>query len=176
MPIENFEAICLQKGFQGEGTKNHLVLEILCSKDGNQIKALAREYEILTGQKLVEKLRTERVLSRHMTTLLVALASGSRDTSNLVDTEKANAQAFNLYKDGIGRFGTHEETFIEILTECNFKQIQEVSRIYGKNNQLNLRAAIIKEMSGYLEVGLCTICKFFFVSLRRLFELKKYLK
>ena len=159
-PIEEYEAECLKNGFEGVGTKNNLLLEILCPKDANQIKLLAKEYERLSGQNLVDKLKSDRYVSQHFASLLVALASGTRNTSDVVDTELANSQAFQLYKAGIGKIGTDVNVFIEILSQANFKQIQEVTKIYNKNNKLNLKAAIIKEMSGYLEVALCSICKF----------------
>lgn len=157
---EEFEAECLRDGFKGVGTKNSILVEILCSKDGNQMKLLVQEYEKLTGQKLVEKLKSDRHSSRYFTRLLVALASGTRDTTDVVNTDLAKIQATQLYKAGIGKMGTDEEVFIEILSQANFKQIREVSKIYGQSNKLNLKAAIIKEMSGYLEVALCSICKF----------------
>lgn len=155
MRTEEFEAKCLEKALKGTGTNDSLVIELICPKDAHEMKILSSEFKQLTGKELEPWIDTE--LSGNFLKLIKLLVSLSRDASDDVDVEVAGTDADALYKAGVGKIGTNEKVFIDILGKNNFKQIKRTMLIYKNKNNMDLQKAIRKEMSGNIEKSLCAI-------------------
>lgn len=80
--------------FQGLGTKEKVLIEILCSRTNEQIFLIRAKYEELYHHSLEKDIKGDT--SGDFENLLVALLQGNRDESNMIDSLKAN-QVYIIY-------------------------------------------------------------------------------
>jgi len=156
-PTIEYEAECLRKAIKGLGTDEDVLIELLCSKDGQEIKELAAAYNKRFNRNMLEDVQGEQ--GGDLGRLFTSLASGNRDSSNNVDKQAANADAKDLYKAGEGKLGTDEVEFVRILCSRNFAQLREVFNEYFKVARKDIEASIKGEMSGKLEKAFLAIVK-----------------
>lgn len=155
---DEFEAECAYDAIKGIGTKEKILIEVLCSKNGYELQRLAAAYRKLYGKDL--ELDVSGDCSGDFGKLLRQLASAKRDDSFRVDQKLANNEANDLFKAGEDRMGTDESKFIRILSERNFLQLEETLKIYvDVSGGTDIETAIKKETSGDFEKGLITICQ-----------------
>jgi Annexin len=83
--------------------------------------------------------------------------SGVKSESTSVDQAAAVEQAKRLYKAGVGRMGTDDDVFIDILTTQSRAQIQAIKQEYEKQQSSSLKKAIEKETSGAFEKALIAL-------------------
>lgn len=76
------------KNFQGLGTKEHVLIEILTSRTNAQIIELKQAYKQLYGKELEDDIKGDT--SGHLERLLVSLSQGGRDVTWNTDPLKAN--------------------------------------------------------------------------------------
>lgn len=77
--------------------------------------------------------------------------------SKLCDMKKAKTDAHRLFKAGVDRWGTDEETFNVIFSTRNFYQLRETYNQYVKLTQADIRNAVDGETSGNFRRGLKAI-------------------
>jgi hypothetical protein len=65
--------------------------------------------------------------------LLLALVRGNRSESLAVDPNYALSDAHALYRAGVARLGTDEDTFIHILTTRSPAQLRLTLQYYRQN-------------------------------------------
>lgn len=155
-PIE-FDAWSLHKAMAGLGTKESTLIEILCSRSNEEIKAISAEYKKLYKKELVKDLESET--SGNFKKLLYSLAQGARDESEDVDSCKVEEDAKALYEAGEKSWGTEESRFNVVLASRSFAHLNHVCIAYDKLSKKNLEDAIKSEFSGDIEDGLLTIVK-----------------
>lgn len=98
----------------------------------------------------------DRPLAEHMCSetsgelrrLLTLIITGTRDSSDDVDTTKAREQAEELYASGEGQFGTEESTFSKILAHENFKQLTQIFEEYKEVSGNTIEQALKHELDG----------------------------
>ncbi|CAM9877451.1 unnamed protein product, partial [Phaeothamnion confervicola] len=73
------------------------------------------------------------------------------------DPTLADRQADELHSAGVGRMGTDEATFIQVMTKSSFPQIQAIKAAYEKRHGMSLEKAIRKETSGNFEDALIAL-------------------
>ena len=64
MPTEEYEATCLRNAMKGLGTNEKVMIELLCSKDANEIKKMAQVFKRCKLTFLVIKKKIVLVINR----------------------------------------------------------------------------------------------------------------
>uniref|UniRef100_A0A9J2PTT7 Annexin n=1 Tax=Ascaris lumbricoides TaxID=6252 RepID=A0A9J2PTT7_ASCLU len=139
----------------GLGTKEKILIEILCSRNNEELAAIRNEYQNEYGKTLEQDVigDTSGTLQR----LLVSLLQGNRDESQHVDALKANQDAHKLLAGGEKKFGTDDSIFNSILVTQNFHQLERVFVEYEKITGHGIDKAIEKEFSGDTKRGFLAI-------------------
>uniref|UniRef100_A0A915C1L8 Annexin n=2 Tax=Parascaris TaxID=6254 RepID=A0A915C1L8_PARUN len=153
-----YDVIQLHKAIHGLGTKNKVLIEILCSRTNSEIWAIRNLYEEKYGESLEDAVKGDT--SGHFEHLLVSLLQGNRDDqSYYVDAEKAKEDAQKLFDDGESKIGTDESTFNAILISQNLRQLDRVFYEYEKISGHTIEEAIESEFSGHTKKGLLALVR-----------------
>uniref|UniRef100_A0A914DUG3 Annexin n=1 Tax=Acrobeloides nanus TaxID=290746 RepID=A0A914DUG3_9BILA len=156
-PPAVYDANQLHKAMAGLGTKESVLIEIMCSRTNAQIQSIKLAYKQIYGRDLERELIGET--SGHFKRLLTSLCAGGRDESSRTDPVKANHDARALYRAGEQRLGTDESTFNAILASQNYAQLRLVFAEYQKVSNHSIEQAINAEFSGDIKDGLLAIVK-----------------
>ncbi|XP_018325298.1 annexin B10 isoform X2 [Agrilus planipennis] len=146
----------LNKSMEGMGTEDLTLIEILCSRNANEIQELVETYENLYGRPLAEHMCSET--SGDLRRLLTLIVTGARDKSNEMDRSRAREQAEELYASGEGKLGTEESVFGKILAHENYDQLQAIFDEYKDVSGNTIEQALKHELDGdYLEALLAIV-------------------
>ncbi|KAL3985578.1 Annexin B9 [Acanthocheilonema viteae] len=154
-PPARYDAQQLHKAMQGLGTKESVLIEIMCSRTNAQIAELRNVYQQMYNSTLEKDLIGET--SGHFKRLLVSLCNGGRDESMQTDALRANQDAKKLYNAGERRLGTDESCFNAILASQNYAQLKLIFLEYQKITNHTIEKAIEAEFSGDVKDGLLAI-------------------
>ncbi|ODM88470.1 Annexin A7 [Orchesella cincta] len=146
----------LHKAIAGLGTREIVLLDILCTSSNAEIKAISDAYKQLFKKTLENDISGDT--SGHFCKFLVCLCQAKRDEKAVVNKDASKNDAQALYKAGEKRIGTDESTFIRIFTSSSFPQIRSIMKDYEVVScGTSLKKAVKKEFSGNLKTGLITI-------------------
>ncbi|KAM8848045.1 annexin A5a [Synchiropus picturatus] len=154
-PPALFDAMQLQKAIKGAGTDDDVLIEILASRPGDQIKDISKVYKKELGGKLEKDVCGDT--SGHYQKLLVILLQGARETE--VQEDRIEEDAKELYAAGEGKFGTDEEKFISILGNRSVEHLRRVFDAYRKISGCEIEESIEGETTGNLENLLLAVVK-----------------
>ncbi|XP_042077694.1 annexin A5a [Haplochromis burtoni] len=154
-PSVLYDATLLHNALKGAGTEDEVLIEILASRTGEQIKEITKVYKKEFGGKLEKDICGDT--SGHYQKLLVILLQGSREEG--VDEEKIEKDAKDLYAAGEGKFGTDEEKFITILGNRSAEHLRKVFAAYKKLSGSDIEDSIRGETTGNLENLLLAVVK-----------------
>lgn len=155
LPIAEFHAKELRDAMAGLGTDEDTLIETLCTLPNGMIIEINKIYKTIYRKDLESELKSE--VSGNIKKILVTLLRGQRDESGEIDVMKAQREAENLVKAGIGKVGTDEEVFNEILCKRNYAQLDLIFSEYAKKAGHTMEKAIEKEFSGESKNALITI-------------------
>jgi len=156
MPTVDFDAWCLHDAMSGAGTTESTLIEIMCSRSNDEIKAITDAYKRLYKKNLAEELQGEA--SGNFKRLLFSLAQASR-AENDVDEGNATADAQALFDAGEAQWGTDESRFNVILASRSFEQLRLIFAKYAEISEKEIEDAIESEMSGDIQDGMLAIVK-----------------
>ncbi|XP_030379324.1 annexin B11 isoform X1 [Scaptodrosophila lebanonensis] len=156
-PIVDFYCAELNDAMAGLGTKEEVLIEILCTLSNQEIHTIKHQYLRLYGAHLESELKSET--SGNFKRLLVSLCTAARDESGQIDPNQAQIDARELLKAGELRVGTDESMFNMILCQRNYQQLKLIFQEYERMTEHSLEKAIKKEFSGDIMEGLIAIYK-----------------
>ncbi|KAF7261502.1 hypothetical protein EG68_01072 [Paragonimus skrjabini miyazakii] len=168
------KAKALYKAMAGGGTKESVIIEILCTASNKEIRDIKQAYlEVLAQDGKSDPSRTlesdiKEDLSGDFERLAVALLQGAREElsqeqvemlkrqgiQGILNKQLVNKDVEDLYKAGEDRMGTDEGTFIRILSTRNVWHLQAVSKLYEQKTKKSLMETIESETSGTFERAL----------------------
>ncbi|XP_062249860.1 annexin A5a [Platichthys flesus] len=154
-PPISYDASQLHKAIKGAGTNDDVLIEILASRTGAQIKEIIKVYKKEFGGKLEKDVCGDT--SGHYQRLLVILLQGNRQED--VDESKIETDAKDLYAAGEGMFGTDEDKFITILGNRSPEHLRKVFDVYKKLCGSDIEESIRGETTGNLENLLLAVVK-----------------
>ncbi|XP_062414621.1 annexin A5a [Pungitius pungitius] len=154
-PPSSYDASQLHKALKGAGTEDDVLIEILASRTGEQIKEIVKVYKKELNGKLEKDICGDT--SGHYQRLLVILLQGSREVG--VEEEKIEEDAKELYAAGEGKFGTDEEKFITILGNRSAEHLAKVFDAYKELSGSDIEDSIEGETTGNLENLLLAVVK-----------------
>ncbi|KAM4636437.1 annexin A7 isoform 2-T3 [Discoglossus pictus] len=152
MPQTYYDAWSLYHAMKGAGTKEKVLIEILCTRSNSEIRNIVACYKSEFGRELEKDVRSDT--SGHFERLLVSMCQGNRDESQTVNYQQAQQDAQRLYQAGEGKLGTDESSFNLVLASRSFVQLKAVIEEYSKIAKRDLISTVGREFSGYIEDGL----------------------
>jgi len=156
-PTIDFDAWCLHDAMSGAGTTESTLIEIMCSRDNAEIKAIKEAYKRLYKKDLAKELQSET--SGYFKRLLFSLAQHTRNEGEDVNGDDAAADARALHEAGEKSWGTDESRFNVVLASRSFAQLENIFKEYEKLSEKGIEAAIKSEMSGDIEDGMLAIVR-----------------
>lgn len=157
MTPREHDAFVIYKAIEGAGTDEDALIEILCSRDNQEITEIKQLYKKKHGKDLEKDVRSDT--SGHFKRLMISMLTGSREPNGPVDRQRARADAQALYRAGEARWGTDESMFNQILAAKSFTHLRAVFEEYSKVCKYDIEESISREMSGDLKDGMLTIVK-----------------
>lgn len=151
-PKATYIARTVHNAVKGLGTNENALIDALVHTPNALLKAAGEAYQKLFNKSIVEDVAGD--LSGDFKHLLVGILAASRDESPSINASLALTDADNLYKQGEGKVGTNENSFVEFFLQRSFAHIAEVNRIYKEKRGHDLVAAINSEFSGNLRQAL----------------------
>ncbi|XP_066558138.1 annexin A13 isoform X2 [Amia ocellicauda] len=143
-----FAAKELRRAMKGAGTDEDVLVEILCTRTNEELRAVKEAYQELFERDLEEDIEGDT--SGDVRNLLITLLQADRDEGYEVNEEQAVEDATELFEAGEGRFGTDESTFSFILAKRNYLQLQATFKVYEQLSGTDIKDAIKNEASGTL--------------------------
>lgn len=155
MSPPEFDAYCLYKAMKGIGTSEGVLIEIIGTRNNQEMQMIKAEFQKHYGKSLESWIKSET--SGHFKKLLVSLIQGTRSMNTVPNPQMCQSDAQALYQAGEGRWGTDESTFVRIFTQRSAAEMDMISNCYQQLRGKSLHQAIEKEFSGNTRILLHTI-------------------
>merc|ERR550514_2676756 len=110
----HFDAYSLRKAMKGIGSDDAALIEIICTKTNEEMKAIKAAYSEMFDRRDLEKDIVSETGGRFKR-LLVSCVQANRSETTKVDLAKAKAEAEELYKSGEKSWFTDSSTFNKVL-------------------------------------------------------------
>jgi annexin A7/11 len=153
-PVD-YDADELYKAIRGLGTNEEVLVEILCTRTNQQIADIKNAYRVKYRNELERDLVGDT--SGHFRRFVVSLVTAGRREDNIVDYQRAHADAMALYQAGEARWGTDESKFNQIFCAQSHTQLRAVFDEYQKIAHRSILQSLSREMSGDLYLGMHTL-------------------
>uniref|UniRef100_A0A8C9WVG4 Annexin n=1 Tax=Scleropages formosus TaxID=113540 RepID=A0A8C9WVG4_SCLFO len=126
----------IKDAIKGLGTNEKCLIEILVSRNNQQIHALRDAYKDAYGRDIEADIVSDT--SGHFKKMLVVLLQGTRDESGVVHADLVEEDAKELYAAGEEQWGTDEATFIMILGNRSVTHLQMALKCQPAVNEVVL--------------------------------------
>ncbi|XP_060762731.1 annexin A1a [Neoarius graeffei] len=144
-----YDAQQLKLALKGLGTDEDTLIEILASRNNQQIRDLKIAYKEEFKKELEADIKSDT--SGHFRDGLLALCKANRSEDRLVQEDLADKDARDLYEAGEKRKGTDCSVFINILTSRSAPQLRKAFQCYSKYSKVDVAKAIDLELKGDIE-------------------------
>ena len=155
MTPPEYDAYWLYKAMKGIGTSEGILIEILGTRNNQEIQMIKDEFQRAYGKPLEKWIHSET--SGHFRKLLIGLIQCSRSMNTVPNPAQCQSDAQALYQAGEGRWGTDESTFVRIFTQRSAAELDMISSCYQQLRGKSLHKAIDNEFSGDTKKLLHTI-------------------
>ncbi|MEE6478405.1 hypothetical protein FKM82_011844 [Ascaphus truei] len=156
-PPAYFDAKEMKDALGGVGTDEKCLIEILASRNNQQIHELAQAYKDSYDRDLETDVIGDT--SGHFKKMLVVLLQGTREEDDVVSEELVQQDAKDLFEAGEQKWGTDEAQFIYILGSRSKQHLQLVFEEYKNISGKNIEDSIEGELSGDLEKLMLAVVK-----------------
>jgi annexin A7/11 len=142
------DAYILKHAVKGAGTDEDAIIEVMCTRDNDELDKVKSAYKKLYKGDLMKDLIGDT--SGDFKRLLVSMSAGDREEGHHVDNHKAEHEAKKLHDAGEGKMGTDEEAFNLIFARRSWAQLRETFNIYQQkyNKKHGIFGAIQSEFGG----------------------------
>ncbi|XP_053319451.1 annexin A6 [Spea bombifrons] len=148
-PAAYFDAKEMKDAIDGVGTDEKCLIEILASRDNQQIHALVEAYKDAYGRDLETDVIKDT--SGHFKKMLIVLLQGTREEDDVVSEDLVLQDAQDLFDAGEQKWGTDEAQFIYILGSRSREHLRMVFDEYEKIAGKPIEESIKGELSGDFE-------------------------
>nr|DBA30588.1 TPA: hypothetical protein GDO54_006549 [Pyxicephalus adspersus] len=145
MTPAEFDAKQINKAIAGAGTDEKVLIEILATRNNQEIKAISQAYLEAYHKSLEDAISSDT--SGHFKRILVSLASANRDEGG-EDLDKAIEDAKEVADSGSGDSSSLETRFMTILCTRSYPHLRRVFQEFIKQTNHDVEQTIKKEMSG----------------------------
>uniref|UniRef100_A0A0B7AZ07 Annexin n=1 Tax=Arion vulgaris TaxID=1028688 RepID=A0A0B7AZ07_9EUPU len=155
-PPSKYDAQQLHEAISGAGTDETTIVEILCTKNNDEIVDIKAAYKTEYDTDLEDDLQGDA--SGYFRRLLVSLLAAGRETDEGdVDESRAREDAQKFFDAGESRWGTDEAELNAILCLRSRQHLNEVFRQYQEIAGSPIEESIQNECSGALQEGFLAI-------------------
>ncbi|XP_020819918.1 annexin A6 isoform X2 [Phascolarctos cinereus] len=155
MPPAHYDAKQLKKAMEGAGTDEQALIEILATRNNQEIRAINEAYQEDYHKSLEDDLTSDT--SGHLKRILVSLATGNRDEGP-ENSEQAREDAQEIADTtGGGDKPSLETRFLSILCSRSYQHLRRVFQEFIKMTNHDVEHTIKKEMSGDVRDALVAI-------------------
>ena len=155
MTPPEYDAYWLYKAMKGIGTSEGILIEILGTRNNQEIQMIKDEFQRNYGKPLEKWIQSET--SGHFRKLLIGIIQCNRSMNTVPNPAQCQSDAQALYHAGEGRWGTDESTFVRIFTQRSAAELDMISSCYQQLRGKTLHKAIDNEFSGDTKKLLHTI-------------------
>ena len=155
MSPAEYDAYCLYKAMKGLGTDEGVLIEIIGTRNNQQLREIQDIFEKEYKSSLEKWIKGDT--SGNFKLLLIALLQCNRSNNTNPDVNVCQADAQALYNAGEGRWGTDEATFIRIFANRSAAEMACINQCYLRLRGKGLLKAIDKEFSGDIKKLLQTV-------------------
>ena len=155
MTPAEYDAYCLYKAMKGLGTDEGVLIEIIGTRNNQQLQEIKDIFEKEYKNSLENWIKGDT--SGNFKLLLIALLQCNRSNNPNPDMNVCRADAQALYNAGEGRWGTDEATFIRIFANRSAAEMHCINQCYTQLRGKGLLKAIDKEFSGDIKKLLQTV-------------------
>eukprot|EP00049_Salpingoeca_infusionum_P004478 m.79901 g.79901 ORF g.79901 m.79901 type:complete len:822 (+) comp12582_c1_seq4:132-2597(+) len=151
-------ATFLRKSMKGWGTNERVLIDILCTKEADEILKIVEAYtEFFPGQDLEKDIIGET--SGDFKRLLVSILQCNRKSlAAKIDPAEVEKDVVDLIEAGEGNWlGTDEAKFISVLSQRSFPHLTEIIDLYERKAGKPLKAALDSELGGDLKAACIAI-------------------
>ncbi|XP_067103465.1 annexin A6 isoform X1 [Osmerus mordax] len=138
----------IHDAIKGAGTDEKCLIEILASRNNDQIHDMVEAYREAYGD-IEEDVIGDT--SGHFKKMLVVLLQGTRDESGVVDADLVEQDAQDLFAAGEEQWGTDEARFIMLLGNRSVTHLHMVFDEYQKITETSIEDSLKSELSGDFE-------------------------
>jgi len=128
MTPADYDAYEIKRAIKGLGTDEAALIEIICTRTQDEIKAMKEAYKKHYKSSLESDVASDT--SGHFKKILVSLITGARDPEGPVDDEKAKKDARELYDAGEATWGTDESVFNLVMASRSYAHLRVVFEEY----------------------------------------------
>ena len=153
-PVE-FDADSLRKAMSGAGTNEDTLIEIIASRNNQQLAAIKQCYNAKYKRDLEADIKSE--VHGTLEHLLVSLLQGKRSFNPHPDQGRCAAIAKEIFDAGEAKLGTDESTFNKYFVSLSPMELACVAQHYHKITGHTILQAIDKEFHGDSKKALRTI-------------------
>jgi len=143
-----FDALCLRKAMKGGGTDEEIIADVICTKTNKQIEEIKAAFKEIFNRDLEKDVVSET--SGHFRKVLVSVLQCAREDKE-PDEDLAKEEAEKLYKAGVGKWGTDESAFNQVMCLRSFPQVAMTCAMYKKAYGQDMLKVVDSEMSGDLQ-------------------------
>eukprot|EP00246_Nothoceros_aenigmaticus_P013410 TRINITY_DN45_c0_g1_i1.p1 TRINITY_DN45_c0_g1~~TRINITY_DN45_c0_g1_i1.p1 ORF type:complete len:314 (+),score=46.04 TRINITY_DN45_c0_g1_i1:220-1161(+) len=147
----------VKNAVRGLGTRSKALIDVLCTRTPTQLQLIKKYYFQQFGVTLEGDIKSDT--SGDYEKFLLALLNPFRPEASAVDIRLADAEARELYRAGEGRFGTHEDTFIRVLSTRSNAQLAATFGMYRQLYGHDFEKAVKRETSGQFRKSLRAVIR-----------------
>jgi len=149
-PQLSYDAQLLRKAMKGLGTDENVLVEVVCTRSSDELKAIESEFLRYYGHDLQDDIRSET--SGDLKNVLI------RRFKPLDSGDVENDIAL-LYKAGEGRMGTDESVFVNVIGGRTKQYLATLSDAYANKYGKALSSVCEKELSGSFRDAMLALVK-----------------
>jgi len=155
---EELNATWLRRAMKGIGTRESVLIHVICTKTNAEIEAIKEAFSQLFERDLMKDLAGET--SGELEEFLLSLLSAGREEDEEVDEDKANEEAQEIFDAGEGAWGTNESVFNRIFALRSFEQLRATFDAYMILSGKDIALVVTEEMSGHVQEAFLTLINF----------------
>ncbi|NWH82263.1 ANX12 protein, partial [Piaya cayana] len=152
-----FDAEELRASMKGLGTDEDTLIEIMVSRNNQEIREASRYYKEVLKRDLIQDIISDT--SGDLQKALVALAKGDRCEDSRVNDDLADNDARALYEAGEKKKGTDINVFVTLLTTRSYPHLRRVFQKYKKYSKHDMNKVLDLELKGDIEKCLTALVK-----------------
>ncbi|XP_049633968.1 annexin A6 [Suncus etruscus] len=145
MTPAHYDAKQLKKAMEGAGTDEKTLIEILTTRNNEEIRAINEAYKEDYHKSLEDALSSDT--SGHFRRILISLATGNREEGG-EDRDQAREDAQEIADTTSGDKESLETRFMTILCTKSHQHLRRVFQEFVKKTNYDVEHVIKKEMSG----------------------------
>jgi len=152
-PSDTYDSHLVRKAIEGIGTNEKLLTEVICTRTPDELAQIAKRYEAEFQKDMIKDIKGDTG-GLYKKCLLACFADGRKGG---VNKDKVAKDVVTLYNAGEKKWGTDEDTFINLIAGQPRAHVEAVALEYGMKYGKHFNSVLSNEMSGDIKYALQTL-------------------